>query len=147
MILRQISVFVENKSGRMLRVTRVLADAGVDLRALCVADTQDFGILRCVVSDTDAACVALDQAGIMYNQSDVIGVIVPDEPHGMEHVLQILEDGAIDVEYLYSYAALDGGRAVVIFKVSSPQKAIELLQDHGCHLISHHDLAKKPQDQ
>lgn len=141
MKLKQLSVFVENKAGRLLRIVRTLADAGVDLRALCVADTQDFGILRCVVGDPAAAAAALREEGVMYSMTEVIGVEVADEPRGLEEILRILVDGGIEVEYIYSFAAIGKHSAVIIFHVDRTEEAVDLLQAGGQRLLSHLDLA------
>lgn len=143
MKLRQVSVFIENKSGTLLRVTQTLAEAGVDLRALFVPDTVDFGILRCLVSDDKKAVAALEKSGASCSVTDVIGVSVGDAPGGLERVLQILYDAQITVEYLYSFVNLAAQGAVIVMHVDRPDDALRILEEAGVTLISHTDLEKK----
>lgn len=139
MRLRQISVFVENRKGRLYHISKIIADAGVDLRALCVADTQDFGILRCVVSDVDAACAALEEARVAFSVTEVLGVEVSDVPGGLEGLLQILCNAGTHVEYLYSFAGAGRG-AVIIFHVDDMEAAEELLRQSGVETITEKSL-------
>lgn len=134
-MLQQISVFVENKKGRLAAMTKVLTGAGVDLIALSIADTTNFGILRCIVNKTGTALSVLEQAGFTVNTTDVIGVMVPDRPGGLSGVLQLLADHEINVEYLYSFVRQSEQGALIIFRVTDPPAAFALFQSEGIEMI------------
>lgn len=140
MKLQQISVFIENRKGTLLRVSRILAGAGVDLRALFVPDTVDFGILRCLVSDVPRAVAALEAEGASCSVTDVLGVSIGDSPGGLERVLQVVDDASVSVEYLYSFAQLGGHDAVIIMHVDDTDKALSALTDAKLSMISNADL-------
>lgn len=140
MKLRQISIFIENRQGTLLRISRILADAGVDLRALFVPDTVEFGIIRCLVSDEQKAVAALEQEGASCSVTDVIGVAVGDTPGGLEGVLQLMNQASVSIEYLYSFARLGGPGAVVVMHVNDTDKALRVLQDNGVSLLTNADL-------
>src|SRR5512136_1876896 len=100
---KQISVFLENKSGRLAEVTRVLGDAGINIRALSLADTSDFGILRLIVNNCEKAREELKQRGFTVSKREVVAVEVPDRPGGLSQILQILDGAAINVDYMYAF--------------------------------------------
>ena len=103
MAIRQISVFLENHSGSLSAVTRVLAEAGVDMRAMAVADTQDFGILRLIVRNTDNAIQALKAHGYLTAVNEVTAAVIPDEPGGLCHLVNLLADEDVNIEYSYAF--------------------------------------------
>ena len=131
MKLEQISVFLENKSGRLAEVTKVLGDAGVNIRALSLADTSDFGILRIIVNDTEAAKDALKKNNFTVGKTDVVAVEVPDKPGGLAGILEILKDENINVEYMYAFVERSGKDAVIIFRFDDIDTAIDVLTKKG----------------
>jgi hypothetical protein len=135
MEIKQISVFLENNAGRLAEVTRVLAQAGINLRAISVADTADFGILRLIVNNCDDAMKALGDAGFTTKQSDVAAVEIEDKPGSLANVMDLFRESSVNIEYLYASLEGQGGKAVVIFKLADHKKGIQLLKDHGISMI------------
>jgi hypothetical protein len=141
MTIKQISVFIENKIGRLAEFTKVLGDQGVDVLALSVADTASYGILRAIVDDNERALKACRDAGYTANLTDVLAVAVSDTPGGLSLVLNKLNDAAITVEYLYSFVRRVGDDAVLIFRVDQLEKAAQTLQEGGVRLLNETVLA------
>jgi hypothetical protein len=139
-MIKQISVFVENKKGRLAKITDVLGKAGIDLVALSIADTTNFGIMRCIVSDSDKALDVLKQNGFTANTTDVIVLEVVDKPGGLASVLRVLDSADISVEYLYSFVRTPNENALILFRVENIEKAIEALQDNGVKLLDTQDV-------
>jgi len=135
MYVKQISAFLENTKGALAQVTRLLSDNGLDLIALSIADTRDFGILRGIVSDTGRALAVLKQAGYAVTLTDVLAVCVPDRPGGLCAVLGMLEEQDISVEYLYSFVRSAGQHALIIIKVEAPDRALDVLIKQGVKLM------------
>ncbi len=135
MKIKQISVFLENKSGRLAKVTRVLGENSINIRALSIADTTDFGILRLIVNDPDAAFKALKGAGFSVNVTDVIAVEIPDVPGGLAGPLEGLRDAGINIEYLYAFLTRASKAALVVFRVEQIDEAIRVLQDKGVRIL------------
>ena len=131
----QLSVFLENAAGRLADVAEVLATAGVNVRALALADMAEFGILRLVVDDTDKARAALKAGGFTVNTTQVLAVGVPDAPGGMARVLRVLGRRGLAVEYLYAYARGSGAEAILIFRVDDRVSALIALQEQGLHVL------------
>ena len=125
MLVKQVSIFVENTTGRLADVTRILADAGIDLKAATIADAADFGILRCIVEDADAAKKVLNEKGFNASISEVIAVSLDNKPGGFHRVLQILADEKIGVKYIYSTIKSAVGEAVIMMKAADNDKAID----------------------
>ena len=142
MFIDQISVFMENKKGRLSSLTRILADNGIDLVALSIADTADYGIMRAIVNDTPGAEKALRAAGFMVSTTRVLGVVVPDTPGGLSEVLEIFSRGDVSVEYLYSFVRHQGKNALIMFKVTPVEKAVELLEKAGIELVTQEQVKK-----
>ena len=136
MAVRQISVFVENTSGRLAEVTRLLADEKVNLRAISVADTADFGILRLIVDDYDKAVAALDKSGFTAKMTEVIGVEVPDRPGGLADVMELFDREGVNIEYIYSSLEKNVDNAVVIFKVANLDHGIKICRQSGLPTVS-----------
>lgn len=137
MKVNQLSVFLENKSGRLARVTRVLGEKQVNIRALSVADTTDFGILRIIVDRPEEAYRALKEEGFVVTQTDVIAVCIPDKPGGLGGVLVVLEEAGINIEYLYAFVGnTNTGNALVIFRVEDCDRAVEVLVAKGVRVVS-----------
>ena len=131
MKVEQISIFIENKSGRLAEITRILGDAGINIRALSLADTSDFGILRLIVNDVEAAKTVLKEKGFTVNKTEVVVVEVPDRPGGLSSLLQTLDANQINVEYMYAFVERCGGNAVIIFRFDETDKAIDTLTGSG----------------
>lgn len=136
MKVEQISVFLENKAGRLAEVTKVLGEAMINIRALSLADTTDFGILRLIVDQYDKAREILKQHGFTVGKTEVVAVEVPDRPGGLAWVLQILSDSDINVEYMYAFVQHSGKNAVIIFRFDNLERAIELLQKQGVRIYT-----------
>ena len=132
----QISIFLENKSGRLAEVTRTLGDAGVNIRALSLADTSEFGILRLIVNNNEKAIEVLKSKGFSVNRTEVVAVEVPDKPGGLAEILAILDNEKVNVEYLYAFLSRQGDRAIVIFRFDETDKAIESLTAHGATVLA-----------
>jgi hypothetical protein len=126
--VKQISVFLENKSGRLADVTRSLGINGINIRALSIADTTDFGILRLIVNKPDEANKVLRNEGFMVSETEVIAVDVPDRPGGLADVLEILGQAGINIEYLYAFIGATSNEALVIFRVEDCEGAMKALQ-------------------
>lgn len=120
-LTKQVSVFLENKSGRLAEVCQTLGAHGVNIRALCIADTSDFGILRLIVNDPDAAVACLREAGFSVGETNVLPVVIPDVPGGLGRVLRTLQDMQINVEYMYAFFTTMQGNALVVFRVAEEQ--------------------------
>lgn len=135
MKVEQISIFIENKSGRLAEVTRVLGEADINIRALSLADTSDFGILRLIVNKTDQAKDVLKGKGFTVNKTDVVAVEVPDRPLGLYGILEILDKGKVNVEYMYAFVERCGKNAVIIFRFDNTEEAIQVLTQGGVHIL------------
>lgn len=135
MFVEQVSVFLENRTGRMAELTSILAEAGIDTIALSVADTHDFGVVRIITDDNVAALELLRKNGFTATVNKLIGVSVDDRPGGLALVLGLLKDNGIDVEYLYSFSRISGNRAVILLKVAEPDKALKIFAEHKIKLV------------
>ena len=136
MKIRQLSVFVENKPGRLSTPISVLAEAGVNLATLSLADTQQFGILRLIARDWQRAKQALESAGLVASVTEVLAIEVPDLPGGLAHVLQVVERAGVNVEYLYAFAEHPGKKAALVFRFDDPDRAIAALTAAGVNVLS-----------
>ena len=135
MKVEQISIFLENKPGGLEEVTRILKDAGINIRTLSLADTSDFGVLRLIVNDVDRASQVLKEQGFRISRTPVVAVEVPDRPGGLHGILEVLSKSGINVEYLYAFVERSGEHAVIIFRFDAPDKAIEVLQKTGMTVL------------
>lgn len=142
MLVKQISVFIENTMGSLARLTGALGDAGVDLIALSVADTADYGIIRCITGDTQKGIDALRREGYSVRTTDVLVAAVPDVPGGLAQVLRALENGKVSVEYLYSFVRTNSEDALIIFRVMETERAAKVLSESGIRLLSQEEVAK-----
>lgn len=142
MLVKQISVFLENKSGRLAEVTRTLAQNNIDISALSIADTTDFGILRLIVNDPETAESVLGANGFTVSCTSVIAVSVADKPGGLAAALDIMETEGIGIEYLYAFVGKAKDEALVIFRVESPDKAVEVLRKNGIKVLSSDEVYK-----
>jgi len=133
--IKQISVFLENTTGRLSEVTKTLAKVNVNLRAISIADTADFGILRLIVDNTENAIDALNAAGFTTRQTDVVAVEIEDTPGSLAKLMELFRESQVNIEYLY--ASLEGqiGKAVVIFKLKDHEKGQKILNDNGLKMV------------
>jgi len=135
MKVEQISIFIENKSGRLAEITRILGETGINIRALSLADTSDFGILRLIVNDAGKAKLVLKEKGFTVNKTEVVAVEVPDRPGGLSSILQTLDTHQINVEYMYAFVERCGENAVIIFRFDETDKAISTLLGNGFNVL------------
>jgi hypothetical protein len=135
MKVEQISIFIENKSGRLAEVTAILDQAEINIRALSLADTSDFGILRLIVNDTEAALKTLRAHNFTVSKTEVVGVEVPDRPGGLSSILQILDRNDVNVEYMYAFVDHSGGNAVIIFRFDEIDEAIRALTGNAVKIL------------
>ena len=140
MSLKQLTIFVENKKGSLVDITKILADNNVNLRALSIADTQDFGILRIIVNDNETATKALNDAGYLIKMTDVVGVKIGDQPGKLSKALEVLDKADINMEYLYAFMARTEKHAYVVLRVADNEMAEKVLEDAGFHMITDADV-------
>ena len=140
MLIKQMSVFVENTTGRLAELTRILAEHGIDIKASTIADTADFGILRCIVPNPEEATRILTEAGFTASITEVIAVSIEDKPGGFHKVLQILADNDIAVDYIYSAIQAKDDKAIIMIRVEEQEKAIRVLTSNGIKLFSMSEL-------
>ena len=129
MLVKQISVFLENKPGRLSEAAEVLAKNGIDISALSLADTDEYGVLRMIVSDPDKAKNALSESGVICKVTDALVVAIDDRPGGFSESLRILTDNGIDVKYMYACVSREQGKAIMVLSVADPAKADELIRN------------------
>ncbi len=135
MKVEQISIFLENKSGRLAEVTEILAKAGINIRALSLADTADFGILRLIVNTTEKAKTVLKENGFTVGKTEVVAIEVPDRPGGLAGILNALKGEGINVEYMYAFVQKSGENAIIIFRFDDLERAIEVLQRANVRIL------------
>lgn len=136
----QISIFLENKSGRLAEVTDILARNNINIRALSLADTADFGIFRLIVNDPVRATGVLKEAGFTIGRNEVVAVVVPDLPGGLAGILGTLQGKGINVEYMYAFVQKNEGNAVLIFRFDDADKAIEVLRQSGVRVLDGEEM-------
>jgi len=136
MKVKQLSIFLENQSGRLAEVTGALGNEGVNIRALSLADTAGFGILRLIVNDVAKAHEMLRSNGFTVSETDVIAAEVPDRPGGLASILGVLGDKEINIEYMYAFVEKSSENAVVIFRIENVDQAVEALQAKGVRVLS-----------
>lgn len=142
MAINQLTVFVENKQGALVQITEALAAANVDMRALSIADTQEFGILRLIVNNNEAATKALTDLGYIIKNIDVVGVKIGDAPGKLSKALDVLDKAGINMEYLYAFLTRTEKHAYVVVRVADNAVAEAALTDAGFHIITDADIAK-----
>jgi hypothetical protein len=135
MKVNQLSLFLENKPGRLSAPCRALAEAGVNILTLSLADTHQFGILRLIVRDWQKAKAVLEAAGSVVNVTEVVAVEVADRPGGLTHVLEVVEQAKVNIEYMYAFTFRSADKAVLVFRFENPDAAIAVLQTHGVNVI------------
>ncbi len=142
MSLKQLTVFVENKPGALVNITDTLAQHKVNIRALSIADTQEFGILRLIVSDNDTALVTLTREGYLLKTTDVVGVKIGDQPGKLSGALEVLDKNGINMEYLYAFMSRTEKHAYVVLRVADNAAAEAALEAAGYHIITDADVNK-----
>lgn len=136
MFVKQISVFLENKSGRLADVTRTLGDNDIDISALSIADTTDFGILRLIVNKPEKAEEVLKEHGYTFSATSVIAIGVQDKPGGLAVALEILDEANIGIEYMYAFVSKTDEEALVILRLDDAEKAVAVLKDKGVRVLT-----------
>jgi hypothetical protein len=136
MKIHQLSLFLENKPGQMMKPCKLLADAGIGICTLTLADTQRFGILRLIVSDWQTSRDLLQQAGYVVNTTEVVAVEVSDRPGGLAELLEVMEGAGVNIEYMYAFTFGREGRAVLIFRFDRPDDAINHLRAGGINVLA-----------
>ena len=142
MSLKQLTIFVENKQGTLVDITKTLADNNVNMRALSIADTQDIGILRLIVNDNETATKALTEAGYLLKMTDVVGVKIGDQPGKLSKALEVLDEAKINMEYLYAFMARTEKHAYVVLRVADNEAAEKALENAVFHMITDADVDK-----
>lgn len=142
MAINQLTVFVENKQGALVQITEALAAANVDIRALSIADTQEFGILRLIVNNNEAATAALNDLGYIIKNIDVVGVKIGDAPGKLSKALDVLDKANINMEYLYAFLTRTEKHAYVVIRVADNEAAEAAFTAAGFHIITDADVAK-----
>ena len=142
MSLKQLTIFVENKQGALVSITETLANHNVNIRALSIADTQDFGILRLIVNDNETAVKTLTDEGYLIKITDVVGVKIGDEPGKLSKALKVLDESHINMEYLYAFMTRTEKHAYVVLRVEDNEHAELALEKAGFHIVTDADVCK-----
>lgn len=140
MTVEQIAIFIENRSGRLAEVAGILAQEAINIRAIFVADTTDFGILRLIVDRPEQAMRALKENGFTVSTTPVVAIEMPDRPGGLWEILKRLESVGLNVEYMYAVITRSGNNAVVVFRFDDPDRAVRLLREAGIGVLSGADV-------
>lgn len=135
-LVKQLSVFLENRPGRLYNLTDTLGRAGIDIVSLSVADTRDFGIVRFIARDNDAAYAVLKEAGFAVGETELIGIGVEDKPNAMGEVIALMDGAGINIEYLYSFVLNGTGTARVLLCVEDTERAVKIMEENGICLLS-----------
>ncbi|WP_405293685.1 amino acid-binding protein [Methanobrevibacter sp.] len=140
MAVKQISIFVENKEGRIKKAIDTLAKENINIRALSIADTTKYGILRLIVSDNEKAIAALEKDGFIVKENEVIILAVPDEPNGLNSTLAVFDEKGINLEYLYAFVSSKTDEAIVVMRLENMEKAIEALKESNVKILDENDI-------
>lgn len=140
MMIQQLSVFLENKAGTIVHVAKILSENGIDMRAMSIADTSDFGILRLIVDDPEKTKQVLANEQYIYNITPVLAVEVEDHPGSLVRILSVLAEANINVEYAYAFITRKAGSAYMIFRVDDPEKTVDILRAAGISMASQSEL-------
>ncbi len=143
MNIRQLSIFLENKPGQLSAICKSLADAGINIATLSLADTSDFGIVRMIVDDHEKAKKVLSDCGHVANVKEVIAVCVPDRPGGMAEVMTVLDSAKVNIEYSYAFAFHRGEKAVLVFRFSDNAHADAVLSAAGYTTLSENEVIRE----
>lgn len=142
MFIKQLSIFVENKPGRLATITNLLKQNDIDIRALSIADTRDFGIMRLIVNDPEKAEKVFKDAGCTVSLTNVIAIGIDDKPGGLAGAMDVLYANNISVEYMYAFISKTDNTAYVILRVENNEKALEALKDNNIQILSAEDIYK-----
>ena len=140
MAVKQISIFVENKEGRIKKAIDTLAKENINIRALSIADTTKYGILRLIVSDNEKAINALEKDGFIVKENEVIILAVPDEPNGLNSTLAVFDEKDINLEYLYAFVSSKTDEAIVVMRLENMEKAIGALNENNIKILDENDI-------
>ncbi|MBE6856653.1 MAG: ACT domain-containing protein [Ruminococcus sp.] len=140
--VRQISVFVENKPGRLSAITQILKDNGINIRALSIADTKDFGILRLIVNDPDMACQKLKDASCTVTITEVVAISIDDEMGKLSEVMSLINNAGVNIEYLYAFLSKSSNKASIILRVDDNEKAHQLFTEAGIVQLAEKDICE-----
>ena len=140
MTIEQLSVFVENKPGKLLEALETLGEADIDMRALSLADTSDFGILRIIVDNPEHALEILGEAGFLVKSNEVLAVVIGDKPGGLATVVRLLSEGDVNIEYTYAFVAHSRDKAYVILRVDDNDAAVKVLTTNGITLLTSKEM-------
>lgn len=140
MTIRQLSIFIENKPGHLRTACRLLADAGINVETMALADTEQFGILRFVIKDWQKARQVFEDQGFVVRESDLVAVSVADRPGGLADILEVLDQTKINIEYMYGYASRLPEKAVLFFRFNDINEAMQLLSDNNVAILSSEEL-------
>jgi hypothetical protein len=140
MKIKQISLFAENKQGHIAAPVRLLAEQGIDVRALVLAETQQYGILRMILSDWQKAAATLEDGGFTVKVTEVLAIEVDDRPGGLAHVLSAIDACGMNIEYMYAFPRFRVDRAILLFRFADPDAAIACLQDAGINVLAGEEI-------
>ena len=140
MTVKQLSVFVENKPGKLVKALETLGDANIDLRALSLADTSDFGILRIIVDKPGKALEALNEEGFLVKSNEVLAVVIGDKPGGLASVVRVFSEAGVNIEYTYAFVAHSKNNAYVIIRADDNDAAIEAMTKHGITMLNEKEM-------
>ena len=140
MVVQQISIFIENKEGRIKKAIDTLAKENINIRALSIADTTKYGILRLIVSDNEKAIEALEKDGFIVKENEVLLLTVPDEPNGLNSTLAVFDEKGINLEYLYAFVSNKTDEALVVMRLEDMEKAVEALEANNIKILETEDI-------
>ncbi len=140
MAIKQLSIFVENRTGKLVECMQVLANAGVDIRALSIADTQDFGILRLIVNDSNKALEALKNDGFVVKVNEVVGISIDDSSGSLCKVVDLLSSNGVNIEYMYAFITVLKQNVYIVLRVEDNDACAKLLTENGIQLIDESDV-------
>ncbi|MEG0229925.1 MAG: ACT domain-containing protein [Oscillospiraceae bacterium] len=140
MFIKQISIFVENKKGRLAEITKILSDNDIDIRALSIADTKDFGILRLIVNKPEQAATALKEAGLTVSITNVIAVAVDDKTGALAGLMEKISTTELSIEYMYAFIGSNNGKAYIILRVDDNEKSVEIFSKNGIVVVCEKEI-------
>ena len=140
MAVKQVSIFVENKEGRIKKAIDTLAKENINIRALSIADTTKYGILRLIVSDNEKAIAALEKDGFIVKENEVIILAVPDKPNGLNSTLAVFDEKGINLEYLYAFVSSKTDEAIVVMRLENMEKAVDTLNESNIKILDAEDI-------
>lgn len=142
MLINQLSIFAENKPGRLSAIMDVISENNIDISALSIADTSEYGIVRMIVNNPELAVTALKKSGVVVKISQVIAAEIDDTPGGLAKVLRVMTKEGIAIEYMYAFVGKKHSKALMVFKVSEPERALELLKKTDVNVVDANDVYK-----